>query len=201
MKYLKHTFFLFAILLSIISCKNEKKNEINPVKETEIISNADLGLKYAMSTKAELGKNLMGTIQSKGTEEAVTFCNIKAFPLTDSMAVVHNATIKRVSDKPRNSNNVASLKEIDHIEKFKKELASGQEIKPIIESLDNDSIQFYYPIVTNKMCLQCHGEPNKDIKPIVLEKITALYPADKAVGYSEDQVRGIWSVTMKNQEN
>jgi len=201
MKYLKRVIFLLAILIGVTGCKNEKKNEINPVKESEKISNADLGLKYAMSTKAQLGKNLMGTIQSKGTEEAVTFCNIKAFPLTDSMAVVHNATIKRVSDKPRNSNNVASLKEIDHIEKFKKELASGQEIKPIIESLDNDSIQFYYPIVTNKMCLQCHGEPNKDIKPIVLEKITALYPADKAVGYSEDQVRGIWSVTMKNQEN
>jgi len=201
MKYLKHAIFLLAILIGMTGCKNENKNEINPAKESEKISNADLGLKYAMSTKAQLGKNLMGTIQSKGTEEAVIFCNVKAFPLTDSMAVVHKATIKRVSDKPRNSNNVASSKEIDHIEKFKKTLGSGQKLTPIIESLDNDSIQFYYPIITNKMCLQCHGEPNKDIKPAVLEKLTALYPADKAIGYSEDQVRGIWSITMKNQEN
>jgi len=201
MKYLKNAIFLLAILIGITSCKNEKKSEINLVKETEIISNADLGLKYAMTTKAQLGKNLMGTIQSKGTEEAVTFCNVKAFPLTDSMAVVHKAIIKRVSDKPRNLNNAASLKEIDHIKKFKREIASGQKMVPIIEPLDNDSIQFYYPIITNKMCLQCHGEPNKDIKPAVFEKLTALYPEDKAVGYSEDQVRGIWSITMKNQEN
>ena len=200
MNYFKNTIFLLAILIGITGCKNEKKNEINPVKESEKISNADLGLKYAMSTKAELGKNLMGTIQSKGTEEAVTFCNVRAYPLTDSMAVVNKVIIKRVSDKPRNSNNVASLKEMDHIEKFKKTLASGQKMVPIIESLGNDSIQFYYPIITNKMCLQCHGEPNKDIKPNVLEKLTALYPADKAVGYSEDQVRGIWSIIMKNQE-
>jgi len=201
MKYLKNAIFLLTILIGITGCKNEKKNEINPVKETEKVSNADLGLKFAMSTKAQLGKNLMGTIQSKGTEEAVTFCNVRAYPLTDSMAIAQNVIIKRVSDKPRNSNNIASLKEIDHIEKFKKELTSGQKIEPIIEPLDNDSIQFYYPIVTNKMCLQCHGEPNKDIKSTVLEKLTDLYPDDKATGYSEDQVRGIWSITMKNQEN
>ena len=196
-KYLKHTIFLLAILTCIIGCKKE----VQPAKEIEKISNADLGLKYAMTTKAQLGKNLMGTIQNKGTEEAVAFCNIRAFPLVDSMAVIQKATIKRVSDKPRNSNNTASMNEMSHITTFKNDLASGKKMKPIIESINNDSIQFYYPIITNKMCLQCHGEPNKDIKPAVLKKITDLYPTDKAIGYSENQVRGIWSVTMKNQEN
>lgn len=68
------------------------------------------GLKYALTTKAVLGKNLMGTIQKKETLEALEFCNVKAYPLTDSMAVVHNATIKRVSDKPRNQKNKAIQK-------------------------------------------------------------------------------------------
>jgi len=207
MKYLKHTFFLFAILTGIIACKKEIKlantKEIKPTttKVVEKTSNADLGLKYAMTTKAQLGKNLLGTIKNKGTEEALIFCNVRAFTLTDSMAVVQKVAIKRVSDKPRNANNKANMKEMVQIEKFKKDFASGKKIEPVIESLENDSIQFYYPIITNKMCLQCHGVPNKDIKPTVIKKITDLYPTDKAIGYSENQVRGIWNVKMKNQEN
>ena len=66
---------------------------------------AQRGLKYALTTKAVLGKNLMKTIQKKGTLEAVTFCNKQAYPLTDSMSLVHNAIIKRVTDQPRNPSN------------------------------------------------------------------------------------------------
>jgi len=201
-KYLKHSIFLFTIITVVIGCKKEiKPAKVVEKKSIEKMSNADLGLKYAMTTKAQLGKNLMGSIQNKGTEEAVTFCNVRAFTLTDSMAVVQKVNIKRVSDKPRNSNNEANMKELNLIATFKNDLASGKKMAPIIESLDKDSIQFYYPILTKKMCLQCHGVPNKDIKPAVLKKITDLYPTDQAIGYSENQVRGIWSVTMKNHEN
>lgn len=152
----------------------------------------EMGLKYAMNTKAELGKNLMGTIQKKGTLAAVEFCNIKAYPLTDSMAVVNQAKIKRVSDKPRNPNNQANSSELVHITKFKKDVAAHLEPKPIIEETD-ETVQFYYPIVTNSMCLQCHG---KNVEPEVYKKITALYPKDKAIGYIENEVRGIWSISF-----
>lgn len=75
----------------------------------------------------------MGTIQKKGTKEAVTFCNKRAYPITDSMAVAQNATIKSVSDKPRNPNNQASTKELGVIAQFKKAIANKEEYKPITE--------------------------------------------------------------------
>ena len=154
----------------------------------------DVGMGYALSTKQELGKNLMGTIQKKGTLEAVSFCNKKAYPITDSMAVAQNATIKRVSDKPRNPANQASQKEMSLIAHFKKAIARSEDYEPVTETVDN-KINFYYPITTNSMCLQCHGSPTLVIKPEVLSSIKDLYPTDKAIGYTVNEVRGIWSIS------
>ncbi|APY06937.1 cytochrome c family protein [Winogradskyella sp. J14-2] len=154
------------------------------------------GLKYALTTKAVLGKNLMGTIQKKGTLEALEFCNVKAYPLTDSMAVVHNASIKRVSDKPRNPKNKANSEELEYINTFKTLVAGEKEVSPIVKESE-DNVHVYYPIVTNTMCLQCHGKPKSDIKPDVLKSLSSLYPKDKAIRYSENQVRGIWNVSFK----
>ena len=152
----------------------------------------EIGLEYALSTKKVLGKNLMGAIQKKGTLAALEFCNIKAMPLTDSMATKHNATIKRVSDKNRNPNNQANAEELKYIAQFKTKLAAKKEIKPVVIEKEN-KVQFYYPIETNTMCLQCHG---KQIKPDVQKQILKLYPKDLAVGYNESEVRGIWSITF-----
>ena len=155
---------------------------------------ADIGLEYALGTKKILGKNLMESIQQKGTLEALAFCNHQAIPLTDSMATKYNATIKRVSDKNRNLNNKANKEELQYIAQFKKELATKQEIKPVVIE-KGDKIQFYYPIETNTMCLQCHGKLEQ-IQPKVRTKTLQLYPKDLAIGYSENEVRGIWSITF-----
>ncbi|WP_396600380.1 DUF3365 domain-containing protein [Algibacter sp. R77976] len=153
------------------------------------------GLKYALTTKAVLGKNLMGTIQKKGTQEALAFCNEKAYPLTDSMSVVHNANIKRVSDKPRNQSNQANAEELKHIEAFKKVILNKEEPNPIVKEMDN-KVQVFYPITTNTMCLQCHGTPNNTIETATFKKIAELYPKDQAIGYDINEVRGIWSITF-----
>lgn len=154
----------------------------------------EIGLEYALSTKAELGKNLMGTIQKKGTTGAVEFCNIRALPITDSMATVQNAKIKRVSDKPRNPANQANEEELAYIETFKRRVASGKEVNPIIKT-ENNTVYFYYPITTNTMCLQCHGKPEQ-MEPQVVSVLHGLYPSDKAKGYNINEVRGIWSITF-----
>jgi len=114
------------------------------------LSFGERGVKYALSTKAVLGKNLMRKIQKEGTIKALNFCNEKAFPLTDSMSVVHNAKINRVSDKPRNLKNLASTKEKEYIAVYKSEILNNKEPAPIVEDLGN-SVTVYYPIKTNSM--------------------------------------------------
>ena len=156
------------------------------------------GLKYALSTKAVLGKNLMGKIQKEGTIAALKFCNEKAYPLTDSMSVFHKATIKRVSDKPRNFKNKANSLEEGYIEIFKENSKQNKESETIVVET-NKNVKVYYPIKTNSMCLQCHGSTSSDIKANTLSKINTLYPKDLATGYSENQVRGIWSITFNKK--
>ncbi len=205
---MKNILYIFSLSLLLIfsGCKNDKK-PAGPSKEEIKIemsnikldpSYAQIGLDIAFKTKAQLGKNLIGTMKEKGTVEALQFCNIKAIPLTDSMATAHQAIIKRVSDKTRNPDNKANDIELKNIEYFKTALANKDELKPIVDSI-NDNVHFYYPIVTNAMCLQCHGDPFKDLKPELLTALNKLYPKDEALGYSENQVRGIWSIQFKKQ--
>lgn len=170
----------------------KKYVEVNKEKTYE-----DIGLEYALSTKKILGNNLMEAIQKRGTSDALTFCNQQAIHLTDSMSKHHNATIKRVSDKNRNPINKANKEELYYIAQFKKQIAAKNEPKPV--ALDKGKkIQFYYPITTNSMCLQCHGK-KEDIKPEVRARILKLYPKDLGVGYGENEVRGIWSIAFNKK--
>lgn len=178
-----------------------KKPYINTGKKNITNNNTktpkDIGLKYALETKKVLGKNLMSKIQKEGTLNALQFCNENAYDLTHKMAKKFNATIKRVSDKPRNSNNIANINELKIIDGYKK-LQLENKKTPSITKTTNGKTQFYHPIKTNTMCLQCHGKTQENIKPNVLKKILKLYPNDKATGYIENQIRGIWSITFNN---
>lgn len=111
------------------------------------------------------------------------------------MAVVHNARIKRVTDKPRNQANQANTEELEYIENYKRSIANQEGPEPLVKDFGYE-VQVYYPILTNAMCLQCHGEPNKNIQASTIKKLTALYPKDKAIGYDLNEVRGMWKITL-----
>mgnify|MGYP001556941193 CR=1 FL=1 len=60
----------------------------------------------------------------------------------------------------------------------------------------NGKMVGYYAIVTNTMCLKCHGDKDVTIEPETFEKIKTLYPSDKATGYAANELRGMWVVEM-----
>lgn len=157
---------------------------------------AEIGLNYALETKKILGKNLMGSIQKNGTLEALKFCNHRALPLTDSLSKHYNATIKRVSDKNRQPKNKATGESLKMIAYFKNLITQKKAYKPIAVESKNH-VDVYYPIETNSMCLQCHG---KNINPEVHKQILKLYPNDQAIGYEENELRGVWQITFKTKE-
>ena len=154
------------------------------------------GMDMALATKKELGKNLMKALNEKGPVHAVEFCNIEAMPITSEKEEQYQAKIKRASDKPRNPNNKATSKEEIHINTFKNQLANSEKIEPIVEK-NNKNVDFYYPIVTNDMCLKCHGNIGKEIHEETYKTIKLKYPEDLAVGYSVNEVRGIWHIEFQ----
>lgn len=193
---------LFSILIlsfTLTACQNDKKkNSQNQSAEvetkTEDIQNyKNIGLEYAIGTKSELGKNLMAKMKEDGPIHALEFCNVQAMPITDSMSKKYNADIKRVSDKNRNPSNLATKQEIEYIKQFSQIVSSEEQVEPIIDTTE-DKVKFYYPITTNSMCLKCHGKVGEDIATETYNKIIELYPEDKAIGYQENEVRGIWRI-------
>jgi hypothetical protein len=193
---------LFSIATISYSCddnehvaKSENQKDTTVVDVQPEVNYVELGKELAMQTKGNLGKNLGLALSEKGAAGAVEFCNTRAIPITDSMSVVLNTKIKRVSDKPRNPNNQANADELAYIESWKEAKTRGEQVAPLVAER-NGKMVGYYPIETNAMCLQCHGTPEKQITTETLSKIKKLYPADKAVGYGENEIRGIFVVEM-----
>ena len=184
-------FIFIALWIVLFSCNKKSKEETTVISE----ESKEILQKYALETKGVLGKNLMNAINTQGTEKAIEFCSTKAIVLTDSMSIAFNASIKRVSDKPRNPINMANDNETAFINELKQKISKGEKMTPKFTESDG-KITGYFPIETNAMCLQCHGSKDLDIKPNVLKKIAQLYPKDQATGYKENQIRGIFVVTQ-----
>lgn len=163
-------------------------NNSDPLKESRV---------YINKTQSTLSKNLLTKINEEGTVGALKFCNINAIPITSQYENNNILTIKRVSDKNRNPKNYANKEEIQYINEAKLLLGKNKEISPKIVKRTH-STTTYHPILTKKMCLQCHGDPQTEIKEAVYNKIKQLYPEDKATGYTEHQLRGVWVVDMAN---
>jgi len=167
-------------------------------KSTPTIAEGDyigLGRQIVMSTKKTLGKNLKMAIKNKGTKAAVSFCNLNAMPILDSMALVHDAKINRVTNRARNQENIANKLEQELIHNYQSQIENGEDLKPILKETD-DIATFYMPIVTNQMCMKCHAVKG-DIDTETLEEINRLYTKDMATGYTPQQIRGIWRVVME----
>ncbi len=206
---MKYSFIFVFLLMALTGCKDSPNLKPAEGAETEVpaadaevrkseVSYQEKGMEYAMATQAALGKALQNKIQEAGIQEAIVFCKVEALPITDSLSEKFGVAISRITDKPRNLINTASAEEMKFISNFKSELGTGQPPEPLVVRQGDDT-NFYYPILTNTMCLKCHGSPEEDIRPQVLGVIAELYPEDQATGYGNNQFRGLWKVSFKGE--
>lgn len=195
MKIVYQTLIIFLVLTLNACTSNEEVEEKNEEVAEQPLDYLSIGKEYALQTKSVLGQNLTQALGEGGSEHALSFCTTRAIPLTDSMAVVLNAKIKRVSDKPRNAKNQANQKELDFILNLK---AKGENYQPVVEEMDGKMVG-YYPILTNGMCLQCHGNTKSEITPGTMKIINKFYPNDLATGYKDNEIRGLFVVEMNKK--
>jgi hypothetical protein len=177
-----------------VSGRRDESNPATPPVQTDYLA---LGNEMAKEAQTILAKNLVSAINEGGTEYAVAFCNTRAIPLTDSISREKHAVIRRVSDKFRNPGNRPNDREAAYIKLQQDKMENGQLAEPTLTVVDGKAVG-YYPILTNSLCLKCHGKKN-DIDAATRDKIRKLYVADRATGYGENELRGLWVVEMDRQ--
>lgn len=135
----------------------------------------------------ELQLLLKNELQKGGVAQALSYCRPEHYASMDTLARTLQATVRRVSLRPRNPANRAAL--------------PATELQPDTQRVvrrPSAEVFFYQrPIVlSSQECLRCHGEVGKDISAADYALIQKQYPQDQATGYRLGQVMGAWQVQL-----
>ena len=186
-----------AILLSfffIMGCLNDEKQK-NKIDSTEIY--LEKGQQITAAVFSALSSKLQNAMEDGGVENALAYCNLNALNIVDSLSAIHQAQIRRVSDRYRNPKDQPNKSEKEIIANYKNELKKGNEIMPKVVPGPAGRPYFYAPIFVNDLCLKCHGTIGEELTQADAALIKKYYPDDLATGYKRGDFRGIWSIGFK----
>ncbi len=186
---------LLAGVFALSQCKNAAGQKT--LTEAEKTQYTDRGKTIAAATFSTLSARLTKALEEGGVSNAVQYCNLAAMPLVDSLSTVHNATIRRTSLKVRNPQNQPTEWEKKTLLDFETKDKAGEELKPIVQMLDDQTVAFAAPIRIMPLCVQCHGKEGETMSAENTTFIKGLYPGDQATGYAEGDLRGMWSVVFR----
>ncbi len=145
---------------------------------------AERGAALLVPFKAEL-KNALVTSMQAGVDEAIAACSTAAPGIAASLSV-DGVVMGRSSHRLRNPANAAP----DWVTPVIDDFLAGQ-LQPVGVALDDGRRGFVEPIMTQPLCLTCHGQ---ELQPEVAGKIAELYPEDQATGFREGEFRGVFWV-------
>lgn len=148
---------------------------------------------FAGALKAEL----TSAMQAGGPVNAVEVCNTRAPAIAEAVSLDTGMQLSRVSLRNRNPGNAPTAWQARVLEDFEARLAAGESVDALtweqtIDHAGQREFRFMKAIPTAGLCVACHGET---LAPPLAEKIAELYPADKATGFREGDIRGAFVVT------
>lgn len=197
-RYLLPVLLLSLLMLTVFACSEtaSETETLQPLSESESHLYRDQGVVIIAETQSALSSNLMAKMQSGGVPAAVPFCNVKAYPLTDSMATLHGVKIRRTALRTRNPQNNPTDTEKTYLDQFNQQIQAGEMPMPQVEAVSNQEVAFYAPIVLNALCTKCHGDLETEIGTENYALIQSLYPDDQATGFKDQELRGMWSLIL-----
>ncbi len=152
----------------------------------------------ASAVPPKLVQALTAEIAQGGVASAVNVCNEKAPQMAKAASQQSGWAIRRVSLRNRNPKAVPDAWERAALEEFDRRAAAGEspatlETSALVEEGGRKEFRYMKALPVQKMCLGCHGATDA-IPADVVAKLQALYPDDKAVGYSVGQIRGAMTI-------
>lgn len=188
---------LGVLFLAICGC-GQKADQADSSLQQKVENAVDQEILRAASTRIikQFGKSLkqelVSAMSDGGPVNAIAVCSEKAPEIAKTYSV-EDWHIKRVSDKYRNPDNMAD----DHEKNILMKFATADTLNYYDEFILVDSVRrynYYQPIRVNQLCLKCHGD-GAALDSKVKAKLQELYPDDNAVGYAENDLRGMFVVS------
>ena len=136
--------------------------------------------------KVELKKALVAGMQ-QGPVQAVSVCKDQAPAIAASLTTA-DTRIGRTSHRLRNPENSGPDWVNGVLQAY---LESKQELAPQVVELADNREGYVEPIMTQPLCLACHG---KTLAPELAAHIEKAYPEDQARGFEAGDLRGVFWV-------
>jgi hypothetical protein len=179
-------------------------------KLTAVLLAAMLPVAAAAQTEALVGEsrqaikafaeNLQGELKAAmrdgGPVNAIDVCHTVAPDIAQAVSDARGVDVARRSLQNRNPGNAPNDWEQAVLEEFEARKVAGEpldslDFAEVVETDDGREFRYMKAIPTGELCLNCHGS---DIAPDVVERLDALYPEDKARGFSVGDIRGAFRI-------
>jgi hypothetical protein len=145
----------------------------------------------------QLKQELQSAMKAGGPVNAIAVCNVKAPMIGESVSKETGLRIARTSLKYRNADNRPDPWEQSVLERFDAGRAAGEdpakmEFYEVVQTDAGERFRYMKAIPTAEVCLTCHGA---ELAPEVAAELDALYPDDKARGFSVGDIRGAFTIS------
>ena len=151
-------------------------------------------------------KSFAGALQGRlsaamadgGPTAAIEACNIAAPEIAREASAARGWSVGRTSLKLRNPANAPDAWELAVLHDFEARKAAGEDPGTLdhAETVVADgqrTFRYMKAIPTQPVCTVCHGT---SIAPEVMARLDALYPEDRARGFTVGDIRGAFSITQ-----
>ncbi len=196
MRFLLVVTMIVALLAAGCGKKADQEAQVTPqMTEDEVIcqkASAELISRFSKDLKTAL----LSAMSEGGPTNAISVCKTKAPEVAAAYSASEFVTIKRVTDKNRNPENLADSAQMEVLATFANLADSSTLVHGRFADVEGGQVYTYYQgIKTGQLCLKCHGGPDK-IDKGVQAFLTKEYPEDKAVGYNDGDLRGMFVVEI-----
>jgi hypothetical protein len=164
-----------------------------PAELRPLVSRADVII--ATMHDAVLNELTRGLAQG-GPELAINACHLDATMITQRVARSEGIAAGRTSDRLRSPTNAPRPWAASLVKEYAGRRA--RDVDGFVVDL-GDRVGVLRPIAERPMCANCHG-PADRISPGVRAVLLDRYPADKALGFENNEIRGwFWVEIPKPQ--
>ena len=155
---------------------------------TAVAEDTPQGAEILAPFKMQLKQALLAGL-AQGPSEAIGACKLRAPEIAAALSV-DGVVMGRSSHRLRNPANAAPEWVSPVLQAYVDDAADRA---PRTVELAGERVGYVEPIMTQAVCLTCHGDVQD---PSLAERIAGEYPDDQATGFELDEFRGVFWVSF-----